>query len=81
MLLDGGLIYELEQLFVTMSILVLIQSISLRYASRSWDFGWIIPSIDGKVHCWLCDPYTLKFRREQGHQGHYAIRWFIGKSQ
>ena len=49
-------------------------SIPLGYSSRSWDFGWLMPRTDGRVARWLCDPYTLKFRRDAQH---YAIRWFV----
>ena len=48
-------------------------AIPMRYASRSWDFGWLMPRTDGFVACLLYDPYTLKVRRAEGQ---YAIRWF-----
>jgi len=48
----------------------------LGYGSRSWDFGWLMPRTDGFVAGWLCDPYTLKFRREDRR---YAIRWFVSR--
>lgn len=77
----GSCYYYTEEKHFTVAAHPLVcvrPNIPLRYASRSWDFGWINPSSDGNVHCWLCDPYTLKFRREQGH---YAMRWFISKSR
>jgi hypothetical protein len=46
------------------------------YGSRAWDFGWLMPRSDGFVAGWLCDPYTLKFRREDGR---YAMRWFVSE--
>lgn len=49
-------------------------SIPLAYGSLAWDFGWLMPRTDGHVALWLCDPQTLKFRRESGR---YAIRWFV----
>ncbi len=49
-------------------------AIPMRYVSRGWDFGWLMPRSDGFVACWLCDPYTLRFRKTQGR---YAIRWFV----
>ena len=49
-------------------------SIPLGYSSQSWDFGWLMVRTDGFVASWLCDPYTLKFRRGN-HQ--YSIRWFV----
>lgn len=49
-------------------------SIPLGYSSRGWDFGWLMPRTDGHVARWLCDPYTLKFRRDAQR---YSIRWFV----
>jgi hypothetical protein len=51
-------------------------SIPMGYGSRAWDFGWLMPRSDGFVAGWLCDPYTLKFRREDGR---YAMRWFVSE--
>lgn len=48
--------------------------IPLRYESRGWDFGWLMPRTDGFVARWLCDPYTLKFTKNERR---YAIRWFV----
>ena len=47
-------------------------SIPLGYSTRGWDFGWLMPRTDGHVARWLCDPYTLKFRRDARR---YAMRW------
>ncbi len=49
-------------------------SIPLGYGSSVWDFGWLMPRTDGHVARWLCDPYTLKFRRDSQR---HAIRWFV----
>jgi len=49
-------------------------SMPLGYSSQGWDFGWLAPRTDGHVARWLCDPYTLKFRRDAGR---YAMRWFV----
>ncbi len=49
-------------------------AIPLRYASRNWNFGWLMPRTDGFVKRWLVDPYTLKFAKSEGH---YAMRWFV----
>ena len=46
----------------------------MRYRSGNWDFGWLMPRTDGSVALWLCDPYTLRFRKREGR---YAIRWFV----
>ncbi|MBM82488.1 MAG: hypothetical protein CMJ78_18135 [Planctomycetaceae bacterium] len=51
-------------------------SIPLGYQSRGWDFGWLMPRTDGHVARWLCDPYTLKFHRDERR---YAIRWFVSE--
>jgi Arc/MetJ-type ribon-helix-helix transcriptional regulator len=48
--------------------------IPMRYLSGGWDFGWLMPRSDGFVAQWLCDPYTLRFHKRQGH---YPIRWFV----
>lgn len=48
--------------------------IPMRYESRGWDFGWLMPRTDGFVARWLCDPYTLKFKKSEKR---YAIRWFV----
>jgi len=46
----------------------------MQYKSKEWDFGWLMPRTDGYVARWLCDPYTLQFRKTDGQ---YAIRWFV----
>jgi len=51
-------------------------AIPLVYRSRGWDFGWVLPRTDGHVGRWLCDPYTLTFRKSSGQ---YPIRWFVGR--
>lgn len=48
--------------------------VPMRYSSRGWDFGWIMPRTDGFVARWLCDPYTLEFRKSESR---HAIRWFV----
>ena len=49
-------------------------SVPLRYETRNWDFGWLMPRSDGLVARWLVDPYTLKFHKSDGR---YALRWFV----
>jgi hypothetical protein len=46
----------------------------LRYVSRGWDFGWLMPRTDGRVAMLLYDPYSLKVRRRAGQ---FAMRWFV----
>jgi len=47
--------------------------VPMRYESRGWDFGWLMVRSDGFIARWLCDPYTLQFRKSQER---HAIRWF-----
>ena len=49
-------------------------AIPMRYESKGWDFGWLMPRTDGFVARWLVDPYTLKFHKSDGR---YAMRWFV----
>lgn len=49
-------------------------AIPMRYASRNWDFGWLLPRTDGTVERWLCNPYTLNFEKSRGA---YAVRWLV----
>ncbi len=49
-------------------------AVPMQYESKNWDFGWLMPRTDGFVARWLCDPYTLQFRKSEGR---YAIRWFV----
>lgn len=48
--------------------------VPMRYRSGNWDFGWLMPRTDGFVECWLCDPRSLRFRKERKQVG---IRWFV----
>lgn len=48
--------------------------IPLRYKSKEWNFGWLMPRSDGHVARWFVDPYTLKFRRSEKR---HAMRWFV----
>lgn len=48
--------------------------IPMKYTSRNWDFGWLLPRSDGLVSQLLYNPYTLESRRETKH---HAIRWFV----
>ena len=49
-------------------------AIPLRYESKGWDFGWLLPRTDGHVARRLFDPYTLKCHDTEAH---YALRWFV----
>lgn len=45
----------------------------MTYASRGWDFGWLMLRTDGHVVYRRCDPYTLAFTDVPTR---HAIRWF-----
>jgi hypothetical protein len=49
-------------------------AVPLRYRSKGWDFGWLMPRTDGHVARWLVDPYTLKFHRTETR---HPMRWFV----
>lgn len=49
-------------------------SVPMRYASRNWDFGWLMLRSDGRVVYRRCDPDTLNF---SDHVSQQAIRWFV----
>jgi hypothetical protein len=49
-------------------------AVPMRYASRGWDFGWLLARTDGCVARWLCDPYALAFRKSESR---HALRWFV----
>lgn len=49
-------------------------NVPMRYASRNWDFGWLMLRTDGHVVYRRCDPYSLKF---SDHVSQHAIRWFV----
>lgn len=70
--------YTEQQLFMaSANPVVRVQpSIPLGYRSCGWDFGWLLPRTDGYVARWLCDPYTLKFRKDTQQ---HAIRWFVSE--
>ena len=48
--------------------------IPMIYKSRNWNFGWLMVRTDGFIDQWLCDPYTLKFQKNQARR---RIRWFV----
>jgi len=72
--------YTQQQLFLASAnpVVRTRPSIPLGYRSQGWDFGWLMPRTDGHVARWLCDPYTLKFRRDAQR---HAMRWFINISE
>ena len=73
----GPCYYNTERKLFTVEsqpIVRVTPSVPIRYQSNAWDFGWLLLRTDGTVFSWLCDPYTLAFRKSEGR---YAIRWFI----
>ncbi|MBI3860459.1 MAG: hypothetical protein HY290_01035 [Planctomycetia bacterium] len=47
--------------------------IPMCYASRGWDYTWLLPRTDGHVALLIYDPYTLIPRRAFGR---FEMRWF-----
>jgi hypothetical protein len=70
-----GYYYSDQKLFIagTHPLVRVRPGIPLRYVSRGWDFGWLMPRTDGRVAMLLYDPYTLQVRRQTGQ---FAMRWF-----
>jgi hypothetical protein len=71
-----GYYYTEQKLFIagTHPLARVKPGIPMRYESRGWDFGWLMPRTDGRVAMLLYDPYTLRVQRRAGC---YAIRWFV----
>ncbi len=68
--------YTGQRLFMAASqpVVRVRPTVPMRYKSRNWDFGWLLPRSDGHVARLLVDPVTLKFHRGQSR---HAIRWFV----
>lgn len=68
--------YDDRNLFIGAShpLVRVAPAIPMRYATRNWDFGWLMTRTDGRVVSLLYDPYTLGHRRAEHH---YALRWFV----
>ena len=71
-----GYYYSRQKLLIaeTHPLVRVCPAIPLRYASRAWDFGWLMPRTDGRVAMLLYDPYSLEVRRQEAR---FALRWFI----
>jgi hypothetical protein len=71
-----GYYYSGRKLFIagTHPLVRVRAGVPMRYLSRGWDFGWLMPRTDGQTAMLLYDPYTLGVRRETRH---FAMRWFI----
>jgi hypothetical protein len=72
----SGYYYTKEKLFVagTHPLARVRPAIPMKYASRTWDFGWLITRTDGRVAQLLYDPYTLAAHRREER---YSMRWFV----
>ena len=70
-----GYYYSGQKLFIagTHPLVRVRPGIPMRYVSRGWDFGWLMPRTDGRAAMLLYDPYSLKVRRLAGQ---FAMRWF-----
>jgi len=70
-----GYYYTEQKLFIAGAhpLVRVAPAIPMRYRSRNWDFGWLMPRTDGFLAQLIYDPYTLRHRRAEGH---YAMRWF-----
>jgi hypothetical protein len=70
-----GYYYSRQKLFIAGShpLVRVRPAIPMRYTSRAWDFGWLMPRTDGRVAMLLYDPYTLAVRRREGQ---FSVRWF-----
>jgi len=73
--IDSAYYYTAQKLFIagTHPTVRVKPAVPLRYTSKGWDLGWLMPRSDGYCARLLNDPYTLKFHRSNGH---YAMRWF-----
>lgn len=49
-------------------------AVPMRYASKAWDFGWLMCRTDGFVERRIHDPYTLA---STDTQMQCAMRWFV----
>ena len=67
--------YAEQKLFITGThpAVRIAPAVPLRYASRNWDFGWLVARSDGHVQRWLVNPHTLQFTRSTMR---HAMRWF-----
>lgn len=73
----GSAYYYTEQrLFIvgTHPVVRVSPNAPLRYASRNWDFGWLMVRTDGRVVYRQCNPYSLKFTDMTSQN---AVRWFV----
>ncbi len=71
----SGYYYTAQKLFIggTIPAVRVRPAVPMRYTSKGWDFGWLMPRSDGFCARLLNDPYTLQFHRSSGR---YAMRWF-----
>ncbi|MCK5845051.1 MAG: hypothetical protein KAG97_10105 [Victivallales bacterium] len=46
----------------------------MSYKSKNWNFGWLMVRTDGFIAKWICDPYSMKFQKNEAN---HAMRWFV----
>ncbi len=65
-----------QRLFVTGThpLVRVAPGIPLQYASRNWDFGWLMARTDGFVARSLVDPQSLQFHNSKSQ---HAMRWLV----
>jgi len=68
--------YSERRLFIAAShpVVRVRPGIPVAYASRGWDFGWLVVRTDGEVVYRRCDPYTLAFADVRLR---LPVRWFV----
>ena len=71
-----GYYYTGQKLFMagTHPLIRVKPAIPLLYATRNWDFGWVMLRTDGRLVYRRCDPYTLEFNDVETRR---ALRWFV----
>ena len=71
-----GYYYTEQDLFMVGShpVIRVAPAIPLVYASRNWDFGWLMVRTDGHVAYRRCDPCTLEFADVKSR---HPVRWFV----
>ncbi|MBM4072961.1 MAG: hypothetical protein FJ271_29145 [Planctomycetes bacterium] len=68
-------LYTDQQLFIaaTHPIPRVRPALPMTYASRNWDYSWLIVRSDGHAALLVYDPYSLQPRRQFGR---FELRWF-----
>lgn len=72
----SGYYYSEQKLFIIGShpLVRVNPRVPMQYASRNWDFGWLMVRSDGHVVYRRCEPYSLSF---SDHVTRNSVRWFV----